>query len=226
MSHFLPTPLSLRLEPAQPARAVRRARERLRLVGCGDGCEGRGRIRASLARDGASLEATEVTLNADVSSHSLTADGVVFDYYDASAVAITSTEPLGGPAAGGTVVTVRGSGFVDRGGVHCRFGSATEAVVPATLRSATELVCVSPTHPLTTHPLDVAPSYARVHDSAHCCAADADPLLAERLGSLPSVASAAACHAACAGDPRCRYFSHGAAAASPRSRTRTRRSST
>ena len=38
-------------------------------------------VCTSLARDGASLEATEVTLNADVSSHSLTADGVVFDYY-------------------------------------------------------------------------------------------------------------------------------------------------
>ena len=68
-----------------------------------------------------------MTLNADVSSHSLTADGVVFDYYDASAVAITSTEPLGGPAAGGTVVTVRGSGFVDRGGVYCRFGRSAAA---------------------------------------------------------------------------------------------------
>ena len=45
-------------------------------------------VCTSLARGGASLEAVEVTLNADVSSHSLTADGVVFDYYDASAVAI------------------------------------------------------------------------------------------------------------------------------------------
>ena len=109
-------------------------------------------------------------------------------------MAIASTEPLGGPAAGGTVVTVRGSGFVDRGGVYCRFGRSAAAdaacdacseqfeaaggcpallsgnaisqmlpdgcescltvatvwcqreamVAPATLRSATELVCVSP----------------------------------------------------------------------------------
>ena len=162
-------------------------------------------VCTSLARGVASLDPTEVTLNGDVSSHLLTADGVVFDYYDASAVAIASTEPLGGPAAGGTVVTVRGAGFVDRGGVYCRFGRSAAAdaacdacseqfeaaggcpallsgnaitemlpdgcdscltvatvwcqreamVVPATLRSTTELVCVSPAMAVGTGPVQL-----------------------------------------------------------------------
>ena len=150
-----------------------------------------------------------MTLDADVSSHSLTADSVVFDYYDASA-AITATEPLGGPAAGGTVVTVHGSGFVDRGGVR-RFGSAAGAVVPATLRSATELLC-EPDAPADDAPARRGAVVRACPRLGARCAADAT-LLAERLDSLPSVASAAACHAACAGDPRCRYFSHHAAAA-------------
>ena len=63
------------------------------------------------------------------------ASGVPFTYYrragdryaqGAAEVRIASMTPLGGPAAGGTLVTVRGAGFVDRGGVYCRFGRSAE----------------------------------------------------------------------------------------------------
>ena len=62
------------------------------------------------ARSTAAAEAVEVTLNGDVSSHTLTSNGVLFDFYDASAVRIDSIAPQGGPAEGGTLVVVRGAG--------------------------------------------------------------------------------------------------------------------
>ena len=91
------------------------------------------------------LVSVEVTLNGDAAAHTLTSDGVQFGFFDASLVTIGSVWPLGGPTAGGTRVVVRGSGFVDHGGVFCRFGTATtpSSIVPALLRSETELVCVS-----------------------------------------------------------------------------------
>ena len=78
----------------------------------------------------------------------MTADGVQFHYFEASAVRIDQVSPLGGPAAGGTLVTLTGAGYHDRGGVYCRFGSnpASQSSVPATLHSSTELSCTSPPH--------------------------------------------------------------------------------
>jgi hypothetical protein len=89
----------------------------------------------------------EVSLNGDVASHTLTTDGVLFVFYNASAVSVSATAPLGGPSAGGTVVMINGSGFADLGGVHCRFGAGAAATVPATVRSSTQLACTSPPVP-------------------------------------------------------------------------------
>ena len=81
--------------------------------------------------DGPADVALELSLNGETSALRRTASGVPFTYYrragdryaqGAAEVRIASMTPLGGPAAGGTVVTVRGAGFVDRGGVYCRFG--------------------------------------------------------------------------------------------------------
>ena len=89
------------------------------------------------ARLEARAEAVEVTLNGDVSAHTLTDDGVVFEFYNTSEVRIDAIAPLGGPAEGGTLVTLHGAGYVDHGGVFCRFGPEVSSAVPATLRSST-----------------------------------------------------------------------------------------
>ena len=92
-----------------------------------------------------SFAAVEITLNGDIAS--LTADGVGFEFYNASAVRIDSVSPLGGPSDGGTVVTLRGAGFLDLGGVYCRFGADVRRAVQASLVSGGELTCVSPQSP-------------------------------------------------------------------------------
>lgn len=73
-----------------------------------------------------------------------------FAYFNASRVELLAISPTGGPALGGTELTVTGSHFVDYGGggVHgprCQFGApAASPVVPATIVSSRKLVCVSP----------------------------------------------------------------------------------
>ena len=73
----------------------------------------------------AELVSVEVTLNNDTSAHTLTSDGVTFDYFNGSTVLIDSIAPLGGPSGGGTIVTLYGSGYIDRGGTFCRFGATS-----------------------------------------------------------------------------------------------------
>jgi len=73
-----------------------------------------------------------------------------FAYFNASRVELFAISPTGGPALGGTEVTVTGSHFVDYGGggvrgPQCQFGAPSASpVVPATLISSRKLVCVSP----------------------------------------------------------------------------------
>ena len=50
--------------------------------------------------------------------------------------------PNGGPSAGGTLVRVDGTGFVDLGGVLCQF--AGEPAVPATIVNDLTMLCTSP----------------------------------------------------------------------------------
>ena len=81
------------------------------------------------ARPSAVVQAVEVTLNnepavnGEPAAHSLTSDGVEYHFYDPAAVQVTGVFPLAGPSRGGTLVTLSGSGFYDRGGVFCRFGA-------------------------------------------------------------------------------------------------------
>ena len=60
-------------------------------------------------------------------------------------VTIAALEPSRGSAAGGTVVLVRGSGFLPAPGAACRFGAAPP--VPATWLSDSTLTCISPPAP-------------------------------------------------------------------------------
>ena len=156
--------------------------------------------------------AVEVTLNGDIANHTLSSDGVLFAFYNASAVEAASVAPLGGPTGGGTLVVVRGMGYADHGGVFCRFGAS--AVVAATLRSSTELACVSPSRFDTADALDAPAAYEQVHSSATCCAAGSTR--AEHLGGLAagSASSAASCEAGCTALEGCRFFSHSLAEAS------------
>ena len=160
-------------------------------------------------RGAAVVETVEVTLNKDIEGHSLTSDGVEYHFYDESAVAVTSVFPLGGPALGGTNVTVTGSGFADRGGVFCRFGATAAGVVPATLLSPTELLCEAPVQRAGLSPLEAPPSYRRVEAMATCCA-DGD---AWWRGGTSGAASPADCEATCSSLAECRFFSHSASAA-------------
>ena len=60
---------------------------------------------------------------------------------------ITSLSPIEGPATGGTVVNVTGSGFVDTVTIYCQFGTSdniTLDTVTATVLSSTLLQCTSP----------------------------------------------------------------------------------
>ena len=73
---------------------------------------------------------------------------VSFWYFNLSTVLIAAVRPSGGPAAGGTLVNVSGTNFIDFGGgvqgPKCRFGSA---VVPATRLSLTQAQCRAPPRP-------------------------------------------------------------------------------
>ena len=61
-------------------------------------------------RSAAGMEPIEVTLNRQVEAHTLTSDFVAFAFYDTSDIRIDSVAPLGGPAEGGTLVTLTGAG--------------------------------------------------------------------------------------------------------------------
>lgn len=162
--------------------------------------------------------AVEVTLNGDEGAHSMTADAVGFAYYNASSVTIASVWPLGGPAGGSTVVTVSGAGFVDLGGVYCRFGGSSASVVAATVLSSTQLTCVSPqawelgfsaVRAADQLASDSADRFVQVSAVASCCAVEAHPF---RIGSTAggTALTPASCHEGCTALDACRYFTHSA----------------
>ncbi len=86
--------------------------------------------------DAECVQSVEVSLN----SESYSSDGVPFTYHTA---AVHSLSVVSGPVLGGTVLTVRGEGFVDAARVDtlCKFGRYS---VLASFVSATELRCASP----------------------------------------------------------------------------------
>ena len=62
-------------------------------------------------------------------------------------MSITSLSPIEGPATGGTVVNVTGSGFINTVTIYCQFGTSdniTLDTVTATVLSSTLLQCTSP----------------------------------------------------------------------------------
>ena len=77
-----------------------------------------------------------------------------YAYFDAASIVLAGIHPLGGPHAGGTTLTVRGSGLHAFGAVGCLFGPnyvATPAsqplqplVAPATLLGPDMLRCMTP----------------------------------------------------------------------------------
>ena len=84
-----------------------------------------------------------------------TSSGINFHYYRTGEdVRVSSIYPMGGPRAGGTTVTVRGTGFrdLDHGiGLYCSFGT-DGPLVPATVAPGSaedptsfgQLTCLSP----------------------------------------------------------------------------------
>lgn len=69
-----------------------------------------------------------------------------FSYYALdeypTGLSVNRLDPTGGPEAGGTLVRVSGSGFIDVGGLLCKFG--LEPAVPASLVDQEHLRCFSP----------------------------------------------------------------------------------
>ena len=78
------------------------------------------------------------------STYPSTAMNNTFYYVNMS---ITSLSPIEGPATGGTVVNVTGSGFINTVTIYCQFGTSdniTLDTVTATVLSSTLLQCTSP----------------------------------------------------------------------------------
>ena len=69
-----------------------------------------------------------------------------FTYYaldeTPTGLSVLQLDPPGGPEAGGTLVRVSGTGFVDRGGLLCKFG--LEPAVPASLVDQEHVRCYAP----------------------------------------------------------------------------------
>ena len=95
----------------------------------------------------------EVSINGQLDQQ--TSSGINFHYYRTGEdVRVSSIYPMGGPRAGGTTVTVRGTGFrdLDHGnGLYCSFGT-DGPLVPATVAPGSaedptsygQLTCLSP----------------------------------------------------------------------------------
>ena len=69
-----------------------------------------------------------------------------FTYYaldrSPTGLSVVQIDPPGGPEAGGTLVRVRGTGFIDVGGLLCKFG--LEPAVHASLDDQEHMRCLSP----------------------------------------------------------------------------------
>ena len=74
----------------------------------------------------------------------------VFTYYQPASLVLSATHPVGGPVAGGTIVTVHGSGLLPSlGGMRCAFGSLQQPRTTAGSISADGqgVLCASPPQP-------------------------------------------------------------------------------
>ena len=170
----------------------------------------------------AAMVALELSLNGEIDELRRTSDGVEYHFYDPAAVQVTGVFPLAGPSRGGTLVTLSGSGFYDRGGVFCRFGALRaggyrhldwqsvgkinfDGAVPATLLSSTQLLCQSPPQPASDSPVNATVRFRYIDGGAACCTAGDGPWL---LGSMDNTPNASDCEAECLDRADCRYFSH------------------
>ena len=102
-------------------------------------------VRGQLSSGGAAVVCRSAAVAAgyvsvEVSTNGLdfTSDGV---QYESVWSVVSGLAPWSGPVAGGTLVTVYGSGFVGVAAARCRFADAT---VPAVLLTMGQLECVSP----------------------------------------------------------------------------------
>ncbi len=84
------------------------------------------------------------TIDANAGAPSLLALSSVEFYVVPPSIAL-SVKPDNAPAAGGTIVIVRGTGFLPTVGLSCMFGSSNPA--PATFISNDEVHFSTPSHP-------------------------------------------------------------------------------
>eukprot|EP00161_Ancyromonas_sigmoides_P007693 TRINITY_DN1941_c0_g1_i1.p1 TRINITY_DN1941_c0_g1~~TRINITY_DN1941_c0_g1_i1.p1 ORF type:complete len:2874 (-),score=743.10 TRINITY_DN1941_c0_g1_i1:38-8659(-) len=128
-----------------------------------------------------------------------------FRYY--STPIVTSVSPGSGPTAGGTLVTVRGSGFLPIAALACRFGADATATVAATFVSTFELTCNTTAHPLANTTVYVSnnrvdyvpqPAAAAVFSFSQCAAgtfagSHTDPCLPCPAGFIASATGVQEC---------------------------------
>jgi hypothetical protein len=74
-------------------------------------------------------------------NHRHKSDHTVVSFACAGVETVTSVSPSTGPSTGGTVVRVRGSGFLNVAELSCSFGAT---IVPAKWQSSIFVQCVSP----------------------------------------------------------------------------------
>ena len=105
----------------------------------------------SPATDSEGAVTLSVSLNGDLDSRTLENGNVTFDYFAPTSMVVSSLSPARGPILGGTAVTLRGAGFVERGTVQCMFG--THPAVNASYATGSsagsravlsEIVCLTP----------------------------------------------------------------------------------
>jgi hypothetical protein len=87
---------------------------------------------------------TTVVLEVSNDGETFSSDGVTVTYR--AALAVLAMLPAAGPARGGTVLTLTGTGFRDTDGLACAFGADSDGlpVTDATVLSASELTCPTP----------------------------------------------------------------------------------
>jgi hypothetical protein len=140
----------------------------------------------------------EVTINGQFHARTA-ARSVSFAYYSSDDVRVSRVYPQGGPAVGGSLVTVYGIGFRDLKhgvGLFCAFGSAPP-LMPATASGVNLLTCRSPPRPID------------IESPAESCPAGVRPSVAIRLTLNANNSANANVNAFSAGDaPQNKFHYH------------------
>lgn len=107
-------------------------------------------MNGSLTNDGAHFQHTQVRLNGGDKALAVSVSNNIIDYSLTSAIfsfipvmTISSIMPTSGPSTGGTLITLKGTGFRNVSTLTCHFGSGIHPQ-PAMYISSSEIICITP----------------------------------------------------------------------------------